>query len=274
MPSDGREYVNWGRHVTMLLYAEKLLPVFVYPVGLSLVLCAVALALSVARRSVGSRVTVSAAIVLLWISSMPAFADLITATLEEQYPALPIDSAPIVDVIVVLGGDIASPRGRLSAPELGEGADRLFEAYALWHAGKAKLILISGGDLPWTEASRPEAEIVGQAFPTLGVPTSAILVEGESHNTRENAVNTAVLWREKGFHTGLLVTSAIHLPRAMETFRAAGLDLTPWPADFRMHYSQGYSLFDFLPDARALSLTTLSAKEWLGLAVYHWLGWA
>ena len=154
----------------MFLYVEKLLPVFVYPLGLSLVLCLVTLAPSMARRSLASRLTVSAAIVLLWISSTPAFADLITASLEDQYPGLPIARAPIVDVIIVLGGDIASPRARLSEPELGEGADRLFQAYALWRAGKAKLILISGGDLPWAAASRPEAEIVGEALQTLGVP--------------------------------------------------------------------------------------------------------
>jgi hypothetical protein len=50
----------------MFLYVEKLLPVFVYPLGLSLVLCLVTLAPSMARRSLASRLTVSAAIVLLW----------------------------------------------------------------------------------------------------------------------------------------------------------------------------------------------------------------
>jgi uncharacterized SAM-binding protein YcdF (DUF218 family) len=258
----------------MFLYLEKLLPILMYPIGLSLVLCLISLTSPFARRSLASRLTVAVAIALLWISSMPVFADLITAMLEDQYPALPIASAPTVDVIVVLGGDIASPRGRLSEPELGERADRLFQAYALWRAGKAKVMLISGGELPWAEASRPEAEIVGQSLQTLGVPASAILVEGESRNTRENAVDSAALWREKGFHTGLLVTSAIHMPRAMATFRAVGLRLTPWPADFRADYSQGYSLFDFLPDARALALTTLAAKEWIGLTVYNWLAWA
>jgi uncharacterized SAM-binding protein YcdF (DUF218 family) len=258
----------------MFIYVEKLLPILVYPVGLSLVLCLLTLALSIVRRSQALRLTVSAAIVLLWISSMPAFADLITATLEDQYPAVPVAEAPTVDVIIVLGGDIASPRRRISEPELGEGADRLFEAYSLWRAGKARTMLISGGDLPWAQPSRPEAEIVGVALQTLGVPADAILVEGQSRNTRENAVNSAALWREKGFQSGLLVTSAIHMPRAMATFRAVGLNLAPWPSDFRADYSQGYSLFDFLPDAHALELTTLSVKEWLGLAVYQWLTWA
>jgi uncharacterized SAM-binding protein YcdF (DUF218 family) len=108
----------------------------------------------------------------------------------------------------------------------------------------------------------------------LGVPADAILVERQSRNTRENAVDTATLWREKGFRSGLLVTSAIHMPRAIATFRAVGLNLTPWPADFHVDHSSGYTIFDFLPDAHWLALTTASVKEWLGLAVYQWLAWA
>jgi uncharacterized SAM-binding protein YcdF (DUF218 family) len=145
----------------MFLYLENLLPIVVYPVGLSLLLGLVGLTLSWRCRPLLSRLTAAAAIALLWISSMPAFADLITATLEDQYPELPIVRAPTVDVIIVLGGDIASPRGRLNEPEFGQGADRLFQAYTLWRAGKAKAMLISGGNLPWAAASQAEAEIVG-----------------------------------------------------------------------------------------------------------------
>ena len=88
------------------------------------------------------------AVVLLWVCSMPAFADLIAATLEYQNPAVPIERAPPVDAIIVLGGDIASPRGRLAEAELGNASDRLFGAYCLWQAGKAKAILVSGGNMP------------------------------------------------------------------------------------------------------------------------------
>lgn len=91
-------------------------------------------------------------------------------------------------------------------------------------------------------------------------------------NTRENAINTAVIWRERGC-SGLLVTSATHIPRALASFRKAGLDVAPWPADFRGRYPP-VSVFDFLPDASALEITTTAIKEWLGLAVYRLRGWA
>jgi uncharacterized SAM-binding protein YcdF (DUF218 family) len=149
----------------------------------------------------------------------------------------------------------------------------VFAAYSLWRAGKAKTILVSGGDEPWADATRPEADRAAQALEALGMPAAAILTEGESRNTRENAVNSAALWRANGFRSGLLVTSAIHMPRALATFRAVGLDLIPFPSDFRGEYASG-GLFHFLPDARALVMTTAAIKEWVGIAVYRWLGWA
>jgi uncharacterized SAM-binding protein YcdF (DUF218 family) len=120
----------------------------------------------------------------------------------------------------------------------------------------------------------PEAALVAEVLEELGVPWDAILVEGQSRNTRENALNTAAIWREKGFRRGLLVTSAYHMSRALATFRAAGVNVSPWPVDFRVHPPLVNSVFDVLPDATALELTTISVKEWLGLLVYRWRGWA
>ena len=109
---------------------------------------------------------------------------------------------------------------------------------------------------------------------TYGVPPNSIIVESNSRNTHENAINTAAIWRERHFRSGLLVTSATHMPRALASFRKAGLDVTPWPADFRAFGYPPGSVFDFLPDAAALEMTTTAIKEWLGLAVYRLRGWA
>ena len=78
---------------------------------------------------------------------------------------------------------------------------------------------------------------------------------------------------QNGIHARLLVTSATHMPRAIASFRKSGLDVAPWPADVRGGYPPT-SVFDFLPDANALEMTTAAIKEWLGLAVYRLRGWA
>jgi uncharacterized SAM-binding protein YcdF (DUF218 family) len=261
--------------VLMSIYLEKLLPVFVFPLGLALALCLTALGLSVTHRHRAARILLAIVAVGLWIASMPAFAGLITATLEEQHPAIAVAAAPVADVIVVLGGGIASSGDReFAEATLGKAADRLGQAYALWRAGKGKVILISGGNLPWDNLEKPEAELAAGILEEVGVPPEDIIIEGASRNTHENAVNTAALWREKGFRTGFLVTSAAHMPRALATFHAAGLDLMPWPAAFQIQGPLVQNLFDLLPDATALAMTSSSTKEWLGLIVYRLQGWA
>ena len=259
----------------MSIYLEKLLPVFVFPLGLALVLCLIALALSLAHRHRATRVLLAIIVIGLWIASMPAFAGLVTATLEEQHPATMVAAAPTSDVIVVLGGGIASSSGReLAEASFGKAADRLGQAYALWRAGKGRLILISGGNLPWDNKDKPEAALAAEMLEAAGVPPESVIIEGDSRNTHENAVNTATLWREKGFRTGFLVTSAAHMPRALATFHAAGLDLTPWPAAFQIQGPLVQNIFDLMPDPTALAMTSSSAKEWLGLLVYRLQGWA
>jgi uncharacterized SAM-binding protein YcdF (DUF218 family) len=229
----------------MSAYVEKLLPILIYPLGLAL----------------------AVAIILVWLASTPVFANLLTVTLEEQNPSVPIETISPVDVAIVLSGGIAERRstGDAAIGDVPGPGDRLMQAVSLWRAGKVKRIIVSGA----IEAG-PAAEIL-EAY---GVPRDLIIVDSKSRNTHENAINTAVIWREKGFRSGLLVTSATHMPRALASFRKAGLDVPPWPANFHGRYPLFNSVFDFLPDDHALVKTTTAIKEWIGLTVYRLRGWA
>ena len=107
----------------------------------------------------------------------------------------------------------------------------------------------------------------------LGVPPEAILLEGRSRNTRENALYTAEILSAEGIDRVLLVTSALHMPRALATFRAAGIDAEPAPTDFEVMPEPAH-LMRWLPDAEALSDSTRALKEYVGWWVYRWRGWA
>ena len=251
----------------MSSYVEKLLPILIYPLGLTLLLCLTAIALSFAGRTRALRISIVVAVILLWLASTQAFAGLLTVILVEQNPSVPIETISPKDVVIVLGGGLAQPA------HLGQSGDRVMQAALLWRAGKAHSIIVTGGNLPWEPASTTDAGFAAELLQAYGVPPDSIIVESNSRNTHENAINTAAIWRERHFRSGLLVTSATHLPRALASFRKAGLDVAPWPADFRDRYPPG-SVFDFLPDANALEMTTTAIKEWLGLAVYRLRGWA
>jgi uncharacterized SAM-binding protein YcdF (DUF218 family) len=177
-------------------------------------------------------------------------------------------------VIVVLGGFIGQPVPPRLDPDFSDAVDRVITALRLYRIGKAPRILISGGNLPWQASAAPEAELAADFLVELGIPRTAILVETASRNTRENALNAKKIIDEAGWKTGLLVTSGAHMPRALATFRMVGLNLTPAATDIRSRLSLVESPLDFLPDAAALAMTTAAVKEWIGLAVYRYRGWA
>ena len=57
-------------------------------------------------------------------------------------------------------------------------------------------------------------------------------METGSINTRENALDSYGLLAPRGIRRIILVTSALHMPRAAVAFRKAGFDVIPAPADF------------------------------------------
>jgi uncharacterized SAM-binding protein YcdF (DUF218 family) len=257
-----------------MLFLSKLLPFFVYPLGAAIALGAVALFLSATRFRKLARALLGATLLALWLASTPLFANWLGRRLEVQHPTRPLDELPKSDVIILLGGILAQPLPPRTRPDIGEAGDRLFEALRLFRSGKAERIVVSGGNLPWQAAVTPEAELIADILVELGTPRSALVLETASRNTRENAVNTAAILQENGWRSGLLVTSAAHMPRALATFAQAGIDVAPAPADSRVRFLFYEGILGFLPDAEALARTTFFLKEWIGIRVYRSLGWA
>lgn len=130
-----------------------------------------------------------------------------------------------VDAIVLLGCRIG-PSGRpmLAATRRAETAAQAYRD------GVASRIVVSGGRRwgPYAEATALAQELVRQ-----GVPEAAIVVELCSLSTHENAVFSGAILRRLGARTAAIVTCWWHLPRALENFRAAGVDARGIPTEVR-----------------------------------------
>ena len=252
---------------------SKILPLFVYPVGLTIVAGFVALGFSLFGSVRTSRVIMALAIVLLWIAATPLFADWLTSNLEARHPPVAIESLPRADVAIVLGGSMGAPAAPGHAPGTSDAVDRVIHAARLFRTRTVGAILVSGGNLPWVAAAKPEAEYVGEFLVELGVPRQAIVLESKSRNTRENAVNSASLVHAHGWQSVLLVTSGFHMPRALASFRQAGIQATPASTDIRSSGPGIQTPLDLLPNADALQSTSLALKEHFGMVVYRLRGW-
>lgn len=158
----------------------------------------------------------------LW--SVPEASDQLRNTLERRDPVVAETALPRADAIVVLGGGMLYgwlDRGKIQPGDLS--SSRLGAGARAWHDGRAPVVILSGGGRP----GHTEAMHMAQAITQLGVPSSALILEQRSRNTRDNAVFTAKLTREHGIHRVLLVTSAVHMPRASLLFRDAGIGVIP-----------------------------------------------
>lgn len=123
------------------------------------------------------------------------------------------------DAVVVLGAPLA-PDGALSSVV----AERVAGGIALWRAGAAPLLVMTGGRGPG--AKRAEAPAMAAAARAAGVPDGAILVEDRSRTTAENAREVAALL-PAGAQIWI-VTQPFHGRRARRLFRRAGLDADVW----------------------------------------------
>jgi uncharacterized SAM-binding protein YcdF (DUF218 family) len=206
----------------------------------------------------------------LWLASTPIVGQALVGALEAPYPALSLEATPTVDAIVVLGGSVAGrhPPKRPSLA-LNSASSRVWYAAELYRAGKAKWIVVAAGGEPEFPNQQVEADAIEEMLTTLGVPRTAIRLDAQSRNTRENAINARTILDRLGARSVLLVTSAQHMGRAMKTFvKVWGHhNNKPFPAPTDVEIVEtGNSLFLWIPSSSALQRVTKALKEYAGMA--------
>lgn len=252
---------------------DKLLSPFLTPLGGSLVLLALTLALLALRRVRAATGLLLVVLVGLYAASTPFVADHLSGVLERQYPPRPIASVPSADVIVLLGGAVDPMLPPRQAPDLNEHADRIMLAADLYRAGKAQVIIASGGNWRYPSLSETEASGMRDVLVRFGVPLAAVVLEDGAADTAGNARLSGAVMAQHGWHTALLVTSALHMPRALATFRRAGLDVIPVTTDVNDAPSPDWPVLALLPKPAALVHTGDAVHELIGMAYYRLRGW-
>ncbi|MDH3688844.1 MAG: YdcF family protein [Gammaproteobacteria bacterium] len=252
---------------------SKVLPLLIYPLNLSLwLLIFTVLSFWRGRRTLAG-LSACISLTVLWVCSTPLFAELLTSKLERQHLPIAVEQSPVGDAIVVLGGGLGLATPPRLAPDLDSSSDRVWHAAQLYRAGKAPIVIASGGNVFPQKVGEPESVYTSEILQQWGVQKSAILLESASRNTYENALETKKLIETHGLNKVLLVTSALHMPRALATFRSAGIDAIASPTDFRVTQYERPLILKWLPTTGSLSATTSALKEFLGIAVYRWRGW-
>jgi uncharacterized SAM-binding protein YcdF (DUF218 family) len=254
-----------------VLYLSKVATQLVLPLDLAVAAMLGVAALAWHARARAAAALAAAVALSLWAASLPVAAYRLLRSIEDRHAPVTAEEAPSAGAIVVLGGGLRSfdPSGGTRRwPDMNSAGDRLLHAARLYRAGKAPLVIPTGGLLGWEPGTVPQAESAAQLLEEWGVPPTAILPEPRSRTTWEDAHYAKQLLDAHGIQEVLLVTSALHMDRSLASFEAAGVRAIPAPTDYEAEAPPGGPL-GWLPDVSALRDTTRVLKEWLGLAVYR-----
>lgn len=192
------------------------------------------------------------------------------APLESRFPA--IQSLPEqVDGIVVLGGMIdpivSADHGQVA---LNDAVERLTEGAILARRYPNAKFIFSGGSGNLLRQDLKEADAVSPILELMGLEGRRVIFENQSRNTAENAIFSHRLGQPAPGETWLLVTSALHMPRAVGCFREAGWSILPYPVDYKFTKNER---FEWSFNLRTgLGTLTDGMHEWLGLIFYRLTG--
>lgn len=223
----------------------------------------------------GRRLVALAALLLITAGLSP-LGNWLVLPLEDRFPRTDLDATPAPTGFIVLGGSedrlVADARQALA---LNEAGDRLVAAAILARQFPQAKIVFTGGDAGIFYSSSSEAAGAESLLGALGVPERQLVLEPRARDTFENAAYTKQLLQEQGLLSQdsrwILVTSAYHMPRAMGCFRAVGLEVEPWPVDYRTRGKADLMRF-FDKVSEGLRRVDMASREWVGMAAYWMTG--
>lgn len=247
--------------ITLLTVASAALQ----PPGNLLILCFLGLVLDWAGFRLTGRALMFFSLALLYFLSTAPGAWMVLHPLESRYPPYTGSPAPQQHpgaIVVLGGGEISGVPGQNKSMANARTLMRLQAAAAL--ARQTGLPVVPSGGAP-SLGMPPEADTMAKLLRTTFGITTPIWAEGHSYNTAANAKDCARLLAAHKIHNIYLVTSALHMPRAMDWFRHYGFTPVPVPCDYRIGSRKPGGWSVWLPRAVFLEISSEAVHEYAGI---------
>jgi uncharacterized SAM-binding protein YcdF (DUF218 family) len=245
-----------------LFWLKQFVKVVALPPVAPLLLALVGLAVAGRHPRAGRRIAL-AGVIALWLLATPVVGEFLVRSLDRT-PALDIaHAATAAQAIVILGGGI-----RRFAPEYGGATVNRITLERLRYGARVARatglpVLVSGGAVRGAPA---EAVLMRNVLVyEFGVPVRWI--EMRSHDTHQNAVDSAKILAANGIQRVILVGHSFDFPRSRREFEAAGVKVIPAPIGIPPAFDET-DIGDYLPSLHGLELSYYAIYEILANVLY------
>ena len=242
-----------------MIYLHKILPLIFSPLILVIGLIILGIIFNLRKFSL-------IGVIILILSSLPIVSNRFIAYLEKDYQLIEVAEIENVDAIVVLSGMIRVIGDEENLKyEFTDSVDRFFAGLDLFNNNKSPILILTRGKMPWS-IGIAEGEYLKELAIKYGVSEENIILTDEVQNTDQEAKAIKEILTEDA--KIILVTSAFHMPRAEKVFKAANINLIPYPVDFQNSKSKT-TMMDFIPSAGSLFDTSHFVREMIGRLYYN-----
>ena len=247
-----------------MIYLHKILPLFVLPVMIFILLNLIGLIKN-------KKKLIYLSTVLLYVTSTPIFSNYFFKIIEGEYYRKPIKEIDSANSIVVLSGMMRINEFKNNYTVEWGDADRFFAAIDLFNSGKAESIVFTGGKSPFNKTIISEGYILKKYAISNGISKENIMVTKDVENTADEAMAVKdLIGPNKNI---ILVTSAFHMVRAKKMFEKQGFNVNGYKVDFRTSPYQELTIMSFLPSSGNLSKTEVGIREVIGRVFYFIKGY-
>lgn len=212
------------------------------------------------------KVLVVLALTELYLFSATPLPVVLVKHLESQYASNYTEVNENLDMpILVLGGGHVNDAALPSFGQLNESAlGRLVQGVMLYRQNPGRKLICSGFSY---SGRTPNATVLANTAVGLGVNPKDTLQLVKPSSTWEEAQDFKTRFGGKG--NLFLVTSAIHMPRAMETFRKAGLHPLAVPTSFMVKKDPDKSIYTWNPSWSKIQMSDRALHEYIGMWYYR-----
>jgi uncharacterized SAM-binding protein YcdF (DUF218 family) len=221
---------------------------------------------------IGRRLTLTGGIGLLLFGLLPT-SHYLAHALESRFPVTGQLPGDVAGIILLSGAERPAASAAYGEPQLGKHATRYVAALRLAERYPEARFVYSGG--PRTDPGKgplgTQSAVAAEILGSVGVDPARVVYESGSRDSCDHPRNVRELVQPQPGESWVVVSSAMHMPRVMACFAAAGWgDVIPYATDFKVVLG-GWGAGTFQV-ADNLALLDAAAHEWVGLIYYRLSG--